>query len=328
MNIRICNEGDADVLNPDYCASLIARLKEEAKNGDFSAYQKVKAIRVKIFKSTEEFSNLGGYYIKDDTSKGFIPIENAKYMMYASRLFSYEIPAKEPQYKGFETHFSVVSEDCLDTAHRLAHRGLDSLLLNMANRRNPGGGVTSGAGAQEETIFRRSNLFRSLYQFASYASDYGLTKRAEQYPLDRNFGGVYSPEVTVFREDEEHGYRLMNNPFRTAVVSVASINRPALTSEGLIVPEQTPGVKNKIRTILRIALMYKHENLVLGALGCGAFRNPPKHIARLFHEVFEEREFKNQFNEVFFSILEDHNSHLGHNADGNFKPFFEEFSKQ
>lgn len=51
-------------------------------------------------------------------------------------------------------------------------------------------------------------------------------------------------------------------------------------------------IKNKIRTIFRIGLIHGHDSLVLGALGCGAFRNPPRHVAQLFHEVMEELEFK------------------------------------
>lgn len=47
-------------------------------------------------------------------------------------------------------------------------------------------------------------------------------------------------------------------------------------------------IKNKIRTIFRIGLIHGHDSLVLGALGCGAFRNPPRHVARLFHEVMDE----------------------------------------
>ena len=67
----------------------------------------------------------------------------------------------------------------------------------MASRQNPGGGVINGAGAQEETIFRRTNLFKSLYQFAPYAAQYGVKKCKYQYPMDRNFGGIYSPGITI-----------------------------------------------------------------------------------------------------------------------------------
>ena len=85
--------------------------------------------------------------------------------------------------------------------------------------------------------------------------------------------------------------------------------------------------KNKIRTILRIGLANRHDSLVLGALGCGAFRNPPRHVARLFHEVFQEQEFRNKYRRIVFAILEDHNSRRRHNPEGNYLPFKEEFSK-
>lgn len=63
------------------------------------------------------------------------------------------------------------------------------------------------------------------------------------------------------------------------------------------------------------------DNIMLGAFGCGAFHNPPKHIARLFHEVIDEKEFKDKYKLIAFAILEDHNSPRG----GNLQPFIEEF---
>ena len=70
-----------------------------------------------------------------------------------------------------------------------------------------------------------------------------------------------------------------------------------------------------------------HDALVLGALGCGAFRNPPKHIATLFHKVIEEPEFLNQYKLLLFAIREDHNSRKEHNSEGNYLPFYNEFCK-
>jgi uncharacterized protein (TIGR02452 family) len=86
------------------------------------------------------------------------------------------------------------------------------------------------------------------------------------------------------------------------------------------------GIKNKIRTILRIGLENGHDSLVLGALGCGAFSNPPKHIAKLFHEVLDEVEFANKYKYIVFAVLEDHNSKKAHNPEGNFLPFYNEFN--
>ena len=122
-----------------------------------------------------------------------------------------------------------------------------------------------------------------------------------------------------------HGYELtyLNN---VDIISVAGMDRPELKDSEHVADYLVEPIKDKMRTILRIASLHGHDCLVLGALGCGAFRNPPAHIARMFHEVFDEPEFKGRFSEVYFAILEDHNSHKAHNPKGNFKPFLDEFA--
>lgn len=107
-------------------------------------------------------------------------------------------------------------------------------------------------------------------------------------------------------------------------IAVPGINNPELitvNTELRIAHHLVERVKNKIRTIFRIAIDNGQRTLILGALGCGAFRNPPKHIAELFKEVLGEAEFMHVFRRVFFVIKEDHNS----KGKGNFKPFKEVF---
>ena len=169
------------------------------------------------------------------------------------------------------------------------------------------------------------NLFQSLFQFVPYAEKFGVRKSRFQYPLDRNYGGIYTPDATIFRGTEQMGYPLLEKPFQMSFIAVAGINRPTLASPEQIVPELIEPVKNKMRTIFRIGLLHNHDSLVLGALGCGAFRNPPAHIARLFHEVMEEEELKNKYKLLVFAILDNHNARFKHNRDANFLPFVMEF---
>ena len=81
----------------------------------------------------------------------------------------------------------------------------------MASAKNPGGGVYGGAGAQEEYLFRCSDYYRFLFQYADPASFdcekvYGIPHNPRHsYPLKRNFGGVYSHGVTIFRNTEANG---------------------------------------------------------------------------------------------------------------------------
>jgi len=276
-------------------------------------------LRADIFKGTLSILNYGSYSINQESIK----INNGS---IHSEFF--QAPDILQPLNKTKTEFSVLEEDCLEVAESLLKSGLNPCVLNMANRQNPGGGVLGGAGAQEENLFRRSNLFLSLYQFATYAEQYGLKKSKFQYPLDRNTGGVYSSGITVFRGSEKNGYCLLNEPFLTSFVAVPAINNPPLVKKSgiyYLAPEMVEPTKLKIRTILRIAGKYNHDSLVLGAMGCGAFCNPPNHIASLFKEVFQEEEFENRFKKIVFAILKDHNSEREHNPRGNFLPFLEVF---
>lgn len=298
-------------------------LMERIRHGDYSAYYQVKELRIKEFRNTIDIVNKGRYVTEDGTYYSF-PDDSD--MMCKTVFYEREICLPEAVQGCEQTIVEVQNIDCLYAGAQLKERGYNPAVLNMASRRNPGGGVVTGAGAQEETLFRRTNLFRSLYQFAPFAGMYGIKTSHYQYPLDRNFGGVYTPEAIYFRESEQKGYALLDNPVSLSFITVAGMNRPDLTAEGMIADHHVEPIKNKIRTIFRIGLAHGHDSLVLGALGCGAFRNPPRHVARLFHEVMDELEFKNKYRRIVFAILDDHNAHQSHNPEGNYKPFADEFA--
>jgi uncharacterized protein (TIGR02452 family) len=93
------------------------------------------------------------------------------------------------------------------------------------------------------------------------------------------------------------------------------------TSKGLRLRDEEANVtREKIRTVLEMALQKGHKSVVLGALGCGAFCNPPAHIVELFMDVIE-KEYPDCFQEIVFAVLDDHNTGKAHNPEGNFKPF-------
>lgn len=310
--------------NAESWADRFKGIAEDAnKKNNILDRNALRTMRIDVFNDTVAAVRRGYYAtqngtIRFDESTTRAMIENT--IFYDKEFFV------DNNKKTTGTKISVVNCDCLVEAEKLVEMGMNVAVLNMASRRNPGGGVTTGAGAQEENIFRRTNIFQSLYQFAHYANLYGVRRNEKQYPLDRNFGGIYSSDVTVFRGPEDEGYPLLDNPFHVAFISVAALNRPELTSDNKIIQSLIDPTKRKMRTILRIALANGHDAIVLGAFGCGAFRNPPAHIAALFHEVLKEEEFHNKFKHISFSILEDHNSGNLHNPNGNFKPFYDEFS--
>lgn len=251
-------------------------------------------------------------------------------MIDGSECYHQELPRVEaPKVEGGTT-VMVELNDCLKAAERLVSEGYHPALLNFASAGHPGGGVITGARAQEETICRRSTLTRSIFSFdANYASRFHYEHRmGNNYPLTEplDFSAVYSPAVTVFREASPE-YKLMENPFQIGIITNAALNLRGkfpihLTEDGHMPETAKVITRNKIRTIFRIGLLKGHDSLVLGAFGCGAFRNPPREMAQLFKEVMEEDEFKDRFRVISFAILSDHND-----RSGNLAAFEEVFGK-
>ncbi|CAF1374075.1 unnamed protein product [Didymodactylos carnosus] len=62
-----------------------------------------------------------------------------------------------------------------------------------------------------------------------------------------------------------------------------------------------------------------HDSLVLSALDCGAFKNPPEHVAALFKTVIEQ--YAGYFKQIVFAIIDDHNTGNVINPVGNYSPF-------
>lgn len=277
-------------------------------------------MRKEVFQHTVYIVQEGFYYTESGKK---VRLPDSSQMADRSVLYFQEIHLNQNPICR-KTEICVENIDCLLAAKALRKEGYHPAVLNMANRQNPGGGVYNGAGAQEENLFRRTNLHMSLYQFAPYARQYGLHPSHTQYPMDWNYGGAYSPDVTVFRGEEPYGYPLLENPYSVDIISVAAMNHPELDQHGMIASHLVDGVKNKIRTILNIGLLHGHDSLVLSAFGCGAFRNPPAHMARLFHEVINQ-EYPDQFAKICFAVLEDHNSVRTDNPEGNYLPFYKEF---
>jgi uncharacterized protein (TIGR02452 family) len=220
---------------------------------------------------------------------------------------------------------SVVDNDCLYAAEDLVKQGLKPAVLNMASFHTPGGGVERGSSAQEESIFRRTDIFRSLYQFHSVGENYRIKQLEERYPLEMHYGAIYTPNVTVFKSSENDGCKLLDSPFNIDVITIAAVRKPELEN-GKLPAWVTDILKIKIRQMLDIALENGNDSLVLSAFGCGAYGTPPKEMARLFHEVLDSEKYKGVFNKIVFAIINLPSTNGTHNPEGNFKPFKDEFN--
>lgn len=281
-------------------------------------------IRIEIFNYTLQLLQQG-WYLSGRGNK--IELPGVDEVMDAAKM--YNAPFAVNKLVEHNTEVVVENKDCVVAAMELIDKGYNPAMLNLADLHIPGGLVEYGSGAQEENLCRRSNLVQSLYQFSETRirqyPDMGLEVNENQYPMDERYGGVYSGIVTFFRSDEKKGSMLLDKPYNIPVISVAALRGPRIDKDGMMAQAEANITLDKIMTIFRIGIDQGHDSLVLSALGCGAFANPPAHIAKLFHQVIEEPEFKGAFKLIDFAILDGYRTGLRHNPEGNLVPFQREF---
>lgn len=179
---------------------------------------------------------LEGHYTSENGEEVKLP-DNTK-MLKGSRFYTKPLDASNiPTLAEGSTKIIVKNADSIHCGHQLQQEGYNPVVLNLASRRNPGGGVKNGSRAQEESLFRSTNLFLSMYRYAEYAEDYGLEKSKFQYPMPVRFGGIYVPDAIVFRAGAKDDFALLDTPYYMSFVAVAAINHPDLDRDGNICEE-------------------------------------------------------------------------------------------
>lgn len=170
--------------------------------------------------------------------------------------------------------------------------------LNFASARNPGGGFSTGAAAQEESIARSSGLYPCLTKH--FESFFVPSRRAKAGVYTHDI--IYSPAVPVVRDDEG---RLLGEPYSVDFLTAAAPNVGAMQRDlGKRAREVAQlELRERIARVMELFARRGAEELVLGAWGCGVFRNDPWVVARLFAQQLRGR-CRGQFRRVVFAVLD------------------------
>lgn len=241
---------------------------------------------------------------QDTMSKSMSPIlkNGTELAAQSSRVYLEGFRSRK-QTKQHKAEIIVEENTTFAAARKHLARG-KTAVLNFANPETPGGGVQNGAMAQEECLCRSSNLYTCLT--ANSFPDYYQYHRElhNHFYSDRL---IYTEGVTVFKDDSDIPNMLEEKDwFQVDIITCAApyiakrryTNRTAL--KGLF--------KGRIQNIFEVAIEHDIETLILGAFGCGAFKNPPDVVAKAFKEVIEENSYKERFTKIVFAIKSTVNS--------------------
>lgn len=198
----------------------------------------------------------------------------------------------------FLTQVQVTEESTFQAARRLRERYGQVAALNFASARKPGGGFLTGALSQEEDLARCSGLYLSLTQPA--AQGYYRTNMAEGSALYTHHL-IYSPEVPVFRGE---GAAFLPAPVTVNVITAPAPNAGAVAqNDPRRLPDVQPTLRERAALVLGVAAAHEQTHLVLGAWGCGVFRNDPVQVAGVFRDLLAH-EAQGAFETVVFAVLD------------------------
>lgn len=267
---------------------------------------------IQIFRDTEELCR------KDEDIRKSIEasVRNQKLILESEVLNQptidrFEVPAK----------VTVSGKRTLEAAS--AYPGQNVCVLNFASASNPGGGVVNGSSAQEEAICRCSTLYFCLTDQKMMKGFY-YPHRNRMNPL-HNDDIIYTPGVSVLKTDTSYPERLPKE--RRYAVNVITCAAPNLRENPSNIYNVSDGNQpvsisdrnlmllheKRLRRILDVAALEGNDTVILGAFGCGAFRNDPEVVAKAAEHVIGD--YLHAFRNIEFAV------YCRKNDDENYRTF-------
>lgn len=209
-------------------------------------------------------------------------------------MVAHEDSINQPSCESSNTDFIVTSNRSFAEAQRWVVAGNKVAVLNFANNHHVGGSPFY-AGAQEESLCRCSTLYPCIQAMEKQFYE----KHRRQYEAGKinhmgNDDLIYTPNVCVFKTDEQTDPIIpkMMPRDKWYMVDVITSAAPEMQHGGSIPSDYECLISSRIKKILDVAKMQGVDVLILGAWGCGAFKNPEDVVARVFHHHLKNYDFK------------------------------------
>lgn len=185
-------------------------------------------------------------------------------------------------------------------------KGLDNAaktaVLNFASYKNPGGKFIDGSMAQEESLCHSSFLYNVLSAFNNTFYEHNRKHLNRSLYTNR---AIYTPDV-VFLKDN---YTTSCNVITCAAPNLGAARKYCGVSRS----ENQDVLLSRCRFVLDIAESNNIDTLILGAFGCGVFRQNPYNVAGMFVSLLNIYDY--HFKKVIFAV-----PNHGHGIE-NYKAF-------
>ncbi len=195
------------------------------------------------------------------------------------------------------TDYRVVNQSAVRAVRDLKAGGRERVgVLNFASAKNAGGGFLNGAMAQEEALAASSGLYLTQLRHPRY------------YQSNRNSGtmmythhAIYSPDVVFFRNEN---FELMTPWVQASVLTLPAVNYGEVLRQGEDPVRAKAVMLERMRLALAIFADRGDRDLVLGAYGCGVFRNDPADVADWWRRLLDGEGWAAHFDTVVFAVLD------------------------
>ena len=227
--------------------------------------------------------------------------------------------------KRFDSDAKIIvsKKRSFEAAQSYAGQGYKVCVLNFASSTNPGGGVVNGSRAQEEGLCRVSTLYFTLNTDENWRRFYTPHRKAHN-PL-HNDDIIYTKNVTVFKSDTVSPELLPESEWYD--VDVITCAAPNLREEPsnkhnpgdgdnavTLTDEELKALHGKRDArIFDVAVQNEVDVLILGAFGCGAFRNNPAVVAEVMLRL--ARKYSRSIKVIEFAV------YCSSSDDANYREF-------
>lgn len=180
-----------------------------------------------------------------------------------------------------ECRYSFTEADTISAAIAAHNENPNSRIavLNFASFKNPGGGFMRNAIAQEESLCYCTNLYPAL---ATHNKDW------YEPHLKCLHKGMYENQSLL-----SHGVTVLaskpgkllptEEQFTIDVLTCAAPNWSSALEYGTLTDEELKAAtRDRIKYVMRVFSNYDYDNVIVGAYGCGVFKNDPTVVVQAF----------------------------------------------